>query len=711
MNNSEIAEILDQTARLLELRQGDSLPVEELRDLAFRVARLEVPLELFENASARSEEVRELERVFSYWFAGFSFESSQVFFETVLTGSSQIRDRLLSETPLPIQDLLKIKSLAVQDVLNIRERFGVFDVYALREACKQGIFSSSNFFSESEELDVLEDVYKFEKQISNGRISNGSDVKTTVDPFLASASLEDEPPIDGESTIFHANADALADFIIDEIQRSKITLKSVAEDLTSEKTLESVKRATRSAFDGVKKFFVSRNSESYMRIKMREDADRAASLRRQNTESERTRQAEENVNAPLNVVKVGALGRGKEALSRLDFLIETDDAQKVFERIKRTGLIREVLAETTNFLSAKLNPSAFVMPYNARPTPEATLNFYASIGFVWGAREIFLTSSKKHLEFLNKRASERGLTLSPFGLYRGVQRASSRTTERIYDKLGLPPIPAELREGAVETDWIQAGRPERIQLEDLRGDLHLHTSFSDGTEGVEEMATVAFHNGLSYIAATDHTKSVPYVAGLDDSQVLRYWEVIDEVNERLRKSGFAFRVFKGVEVDILDDGSLDLTDETLSKAEWVVASIHSNRNRSFSDIERRYLGAFRNPYVDVIAHPTGRVIGREAPLNLDLDFLCENAQKYDKLLELNSQPRRLDLSFEGLVLAKKRNVTVAISTDSHSPEQLIYLRFGVQLARRAGLTSADVVNALSLEDFESFLSKRKSRRV
>ena len=223
------------------------------------------------------------------------------------------------------------------------------------------------------------------------------------------------------------------------------------------------------------------------------------------------------------------------------------------------------------------------------------------------------------------------------------------------------------------------------------------------------MVAEARRLGLDYLAATDHTKNVVSVGGMNDAEFARYWDYIDELNGVLRREGIDFRVLKGAEVDILDDGSLDLKDETLARADWIVASLHFGLDQSPERLRRRYEGAFRNPFVDAIGHPTERIIGVKAPMGVDVDFLVDSAARFGKCLELNSQPRRLELNVDGLIAAKKAGVSVVISTDAHAPAHLSYLRFGVEQARRAGLTRSDVANARSFVELTESRGKLKRR--
>ncbi len=230
-----------------------------------------------------------------------------------------------------------------------------------------------------------------------------------------------------------------------------------------------------------------------------------------------------------------------------------------------------------------------------------------------------------------------------------------------------------------------------MELGDLRGDLHMHTNWSDGIESIEGMVEAARHRGLKYIAITDHSKRNAIANGLDADRLLRQWEEIDRLRQRTK----GITVLKGVEVDILEAGGLDLPDETLAQADWVVASVHFGQKQSRERITRRILDALENPYVSAIAHPTGRLLNQRKAYDVDLDAVFKSAREHRKLLELNAHPARLDLDDVACATAKNHGVPVVISTDAHNITGLEAMRYGVLQARRGGLTKDDVANTRS----------------
>ena len=701
MNNAEISNVLKQTSRLLEFRDGRSSASDEFLEVSNAVARVEVPLEVFVGALENARDQQELEQMVGFWFGNFSPRLLRDLMKLVSSGSFELREQLLASVSPSAVGLLKLDVLSVDAVRFIRDELRVRNVETLKKACRERFLSKKGGFSENEELDVLEEIQLNEEREVDlvSRLKSGSDDETV-------ASL-DEPDfaIDDPDVMFWANADALAEFVLAELREPfKGSVKQTVENLVSSEMFDSVKERARGFVGKIRRFFLSRNDPKYARLQIEEvERLRDRESRLDSIRSETALDIESD--RPLSIEKSGALRRGRDAILRLDFLIRSDYPEVAFERVKKSPFVGAVLAEGNRFLAVSLRPDSFIMPFNDRPTPEVPLYFYATTDFVYGTYQVLLASTKAHWNELKRRASLRGFRLTSFGLYEGTRRISSRTANRLYERLELPFVPEELRNGDVEWKWIEAGRPDLVALEDLRGDMHMHTSFTDGAADVETMISFARDLGLSYIALTDHTKNVASAGGMNDAEFLRYWEYIDEVNEKLRSTQVPFRVLKGVEVDILEDGGLDLENETLARADWVVASVHFGKRQSKARIRDRYLDAFLNPYVDVIAHPTGRMIGIEDEIAVDIDFLCENAKKRNKCLELNSQPRRLDLKREFLVRAKEYGVPIIISSDAHSPEQMSYLRFGVLQAYRAGLTPDDVWNTLSVEQL---LARRRS---
>ena len=703
MNNTDMAEVVEQTALLLCYHEGSSFFTDELLEMARLLRFFEIPLELFASLDlGNKREVHELESMLEYWRRSFSPDAVWNLREVILTGSNPIRDKLLNETSSNVVRLAKIKSLPVASIDFIRNSLGIRNVEQLKQACRSSVLSQSGEFTEQEELDILEDIVSFEKR-SSAKENGNDDAPSGSETLVYFDS--DEPDVYNAETMFWANANALADEIIATLQSElKPTLTKLVSDLDVKDKIDEVRDHARGVVCKFKRFFTSRSNPRYRQMLLEED-ERTRELRDRRVVAEIESQRESAVNAPLDLVKVGAVARGEPAVAQLDFLIETDDTEVAFERVKKSTFVKKVLSERDGRLSVALRPEFFTMPYNKRLTPPVILNFYAASELTFGTKELLLTSSREHWRRLTDIAKNKGWNLTPLGLYNGVYRISSRTSERLYEKLNLPYIPVELRDELALQQWLDEGEPDLVRVEDIRSDLHMHSTFSDGTDDIPNLVAVARSLGYGFIALTDHTKNCAVGNGMTEAETLNAWEVVDSINNDMRNAGVPFRVLKGAEVDILEKGGLDFSDETLAKGDWIVASIHFGKNQSQAQIHSRYLDAFQNPYVDVIAHPTQRVIGLEPPMDVDIDFLCENARKYGKFLELNAQPRRLDLDAKFLKKVREYKVPIVINTDAHAANQLEYMRFGVQQARRAGFTCEDVLNT---SNFDVFMERRRT---
>jgi DNA polymerase (family 10) len=310
----------------------------------------------------------------------------------------------------------------------------------------------------------------------------------------------------------------------------------------------------------------------------------------------------------------------------------------------------------------------------------------------FGAALCYFTGSKAHNVALRRIAQARELKLNEYGLFRGSRRIAGRTEEEIYEALGLDWIPPELREDAGEIEQAARRRlPALIDYGDLRGDLQIQTDWTDGSASIEEMASAARDLGLEYIAITDHTRDLPMARGSDEERLLEQAEAIRKLNSRLR----GFRVLSGAEVNIREDGSLDVADEALARLDVVGAAIHSYFHQGRAEATRRVIRALENPHVDVLFHPTARSIGHREPVDFDIDAVVAAARRTGTVLEVDAMPDRLDLRDEYVRKAVEAGVLLAIDSDAHQPGQLAYAdELGVAVARRGWARKADVVNAL-----------------
>ena len=380
----------------------------------------------------------------------------------------------------------------------------------------------------------------------------------------------------------------------------------------------------------------------------------------------------------------GSYRRGKETVGDLDVLVVSQDPRTVMDRFGEFSEQTEVIARGETKMAIRVREG---MQIDLRVVPAES----------FGAALQYFTGSKDHNIALRGLAKERGLKINEYGVFRvegECERYIAGTSEAdVYAALDLPLFPPELREARREFQWAEAdGLPELIELADIRGDLHMHTTDSDGRASIQEMVEAAQRRGLKYIAITDHSKRVTMAGGLDGKRLLSQWAKIDQLNERLGKG---FTLLKGVECDILENGGMDLDDDVLARADWVVASVHYGQNQSREQITDRILGALENPYVCAIAHPTGRLINRRNPYEVELETVFKAAKRHDKLLELNANPMRLDLNDVYCAAAKSHGVPIVINTDAHGADQLDMMRYGILQARRAGLTAADVANTLA----------------
>jgi DNA polymerase (family 10) len=407
------------------------------------------------------------------------------------------------------------------------------------------------------------------------------------------------------------------------------------------------------------------------------------------------------------VEAAGSWRRGRETVGDLDLVVESDDPAAVMDHLGQWPESGAVLQRGDTKTSIR-GPSD--MQIDLRVV-EATS---------FGAALQYFTGSKEHNVRLRSRARDRGLTINEYGVHQleagasgGAslikgRRLAGRTEAEVYEAVGLPWIPPELREGSDEIDLAERGElPVLVELADIRGDLHMHTNATDGEDTLSEMVRAAVTRGLSYIAITDHGQRVTMARGLDRKRLLKQWDEIDLLNESLAADGPPpIVVLKGIEVDMLEKGGLDLPDDVLARADWVVASLHYGQNQPRDRITARIIEAIENPFVSVIGHPTGRLINRRPPYDVDIEALLAAAARTGTFLEINANPWRLDLDDKHAAAAKKAGVKLVISTDAHSTRGLDVMRCGILQARRAGLEKDDVANTRTLENLKKVMAKK-----
>ncbi len=392
----------------------------------------------------------------------------------------------------------------------------------------------------------------------------------------------------------------------------------------------------------------------------------------------------------------GSLRRGKETVGDLDMLVISDDPAAVMDHFGQLRGIASVIGRGDTKMSLRVDDQFQV---DMLVVPQAS----------FGSALQYFTGSKEHNVAIRQRAKKMGMTVNEYGVAKlsaPGELFAGASEEELYSTLGLQWIPPELREGRHEIQWAGSdhGFPNLVQLRDMQGDLHMHTVASDGTESIEAMAAAAAKRGLKYIAITDHSKRVSMARGLGPERLLAQWAEIDQLN-RNPANGPAVRILKGIECDILESGPLDLPDEVLEQADWVVASVHYGQKQSRQEITARIVGALCNPHVDCIAHPTGRLIGRRQPYEVDMSAVIQTAANERKCLELNAHPTRLDLSESFLMSAIAAGVPISINTDAHTIDGMDVMSFGVIQARRAGVLADQVINTWPITRLLSWLER------
>ncbi len=390
------------------------------------------------------------------------------------------------------------------------------------------------------------------------------------------------------------------------------------------------------------------------------------------------------------VVVAGSYRRRRDTVGDLDVLVTAKNGTAVGDRLVGYENVAEVLARGATRTTVVLRSGLQV---DVRVVPERS----------YGAALLYFTGSKAHNIALRALANERNWKLNEYGLFAGKRRIAGATEEEVYKKLGLAYIPPEMREDCGEIALAKKNAlPKLITLPDIKGDLHVHSDWTDGTTTIEAMARAARSRGYRYIALTDHSRRVAMAHGLDPVRLTRQIRDIDRLNERLD----GITVLKGIEVDVLEDGRLDLSDASLAKLDIVVAAVHSYFDLSREAQTNRIIRAMENRHVSIIAHPTGRLIGEREAYEVDMDRLTAAAGALGCALEINAEPERLDLNDIHIRAAKTRGVKLVISTDAHSADALAFMRYGIDQARRGWLAVDDVLNTRSLAELRKLLKRQ-----
>jgi len=392
------------------------------------------------------------------------------------------------------------------------------------------------------------------------------------------------------------------------------------------------------------------------------------------------------------VAVAGSYRRRRDTVGDLDVLVTADDGAAVGDRLVGYENVGKILAHGPTRTTVVLRSGLQV---DVRAVPEQC----------YGAALLYFTGSKAHNIALRSIAIEHGWKLNEYGLFAGRRRIAGASEEEVYKKLGLAFIPPEMREDRGEIALAKAHQlPDLVALSDIRGDLHVHSDWTDGTASIAEMAAGAQARGYDYMALTDHSRRVAMAHGLDPARLARQSRAI----ERLTKTLNGFTILKGIEVDILKDGSLDLPDSILARLDVVVAAVHSHFDLSQEAQTDRVIRAMSNRHVSIVAHPSGRLIGEREPYAIDMDRVLAAARDLGCHLEINAEPDRLDLNDVHAHAAKEKGVKLAISTDAHSVNGFASMRFGIDQARRGWLTAADVLNTRPLAELRNLLKRARS---
>jgi DNA polymerase (family 10) len=386
----------------------------------------------------------------------------------------------------------------------------------------------------------------------------------------------------------------------------------------------------------------------------------------------------------------GSYRRRKETVGDLDIVVAAHAGSDVMHRFVSYDEVVEIAAHGETRATVVLRSGLQV---DLRVVPEGS----------YGAALHYFTGSKAHNIAIRTRGLERGLKINEYGVFRGTRRVAGDTEQSIYDQVHLPFIPPELREDRGEIAAAAAHKlPKLIELKDIRGDLHAHTNASDGTTTLREIAEAARSLGYEYLAITDHSKHVTVAHGLDAKQVAKQIKAIDKLNSQIN----GIRILKGIEVDILADGSLDLPDAILADLDFTVCAIHYKFDLKEAEQTERVVRAMDNPYFNVFAHPTGRLLGERAAYAIDLERILKAAKERGCCIELNAHPTRLDIDDHFCRLAKDIGVKVSLGTDAHSIDGLQFMRYGIGQARRGWLEPKDVLNTRPMHELAKLFARR-----
>jgi len=400
----------------------------------------------------------------------------------------------------------------------------------------------------------------------------------------------------------------------------------------------------------------------------------------------------------------GSLRRSRETIGDVDILVAAnpEDAEAVFDQFVNHDLVVEVLGRGDTKSSVRTENGRQVDLRIVKPE-----EFPAAL--------MYFTGSKEHNIVMRQRARERGMALNEYGLFKlndqnetdFDQPVKTSSEEEIYQKLGLNFVPPEHREDRGEFEFYEKHKNmELVSESDIKGVVHAHSTWSDGKYTIRQMAEACMERGYEYLGLTDHSKTAAYAGGLTIDEVKQQWEEIDRLNDEFKSDGKQFKIFKGMESDILSDGSLDYPDEILAGFDFVIASVHSGLSMPLENMMSRFENALKNPYTRIVGHPTGRLLLKREESKLDLNRLIELAVEHNTVIEINANPWRLDLDWRYGNKAKEIGLMTSINPDAHSIEGIDDIRYGVMIARKAKFEPARVLNTKSAEEFEAWCEEK-----
>lgn len=391
-----------------------------------------------------------------------------------------------------------------------------------------------------------------------------------------------------------------------------------------------------------------------------------------------------------DIIVAGSYRRRKETIGDLDILVTASKRATIINHFTRYGEIEEIISKGKTRSTVLLRSGLSV---DLRVVPQVS----------YGAALHYFTGSKAHNIAVRKLGIKKGYKINEYGVFKGEKRIAGKTEKEVYARIDLPFIPPELRENRGELELAHKNEiPDLINLKDIRGDLHCHTRATDAKHSMQQMVKAAARLGYDYLSINDHSKHVTVARGLDKKHLLEQIRQIDKLNEKLDK----IVILKSVELNILEDGSLDLPDSVLEQLDFTVCAVHYKFDLSRNKQTTRILRAMDNPYFNILAHPTGRLINEREPYSVDLEKIMRAALDRGCFLEVNARPERMDLTDDACKLAKDLGVKVAVSTDAHRIGDLDLMRFGVDQARRGWLEKDDVINAQPLKKLKSLLKRK-----